>query len=98
MGDVLWDTTLPPGGAPAPARGIGALGPRVRHGVRRIGWGIPDQCMSTVTNFAVNIYIAHELGAVQYGAFALAFVTYSFALNASRGLASDPLLVRFSAT
>lgn len=31
-------------------------------------------------------------------AFALAYVTYGFALNAPRGLATDPLLVRFSGT
>ena len=54
--------------------------------------------MSSITNFAVNIYIARTLGAVQYGAFSLAYVTYGFALNASRGLATDPLLVRFSGT
>ena len=54
--------------------------------------------MSSITNFAVNIYIARTLGAVQYGAFSLAYVTYAFALNASRGLATDPLLVRFSGT
>jgi O-antigen/teichoic acid export membrane protein len=52
--------------------------------------------MSSISNFAVNIYIARTLGAVQYGAFALAYVTYAFALNASRGLATDPLMVRFS--
>jgi O-antigen/teichoic acid export membrane protein len=63
-----------------------------------MGWGVADQGMSSLTNFAVNIYIARELGAREYGAFALAFVTYAFALNASRGLATDPLLVRFSAT
>jgi O-antigen/teichoic acid export membrane protein len=63
---------------------------------RRLGWGVADQAVSSVTNFAVNIYIARDLGAVQYGAFALAYVTYGFALNASRGLATDPLLVRFS--
>jgi O-antigen/teichoic acid export membrane protein len=54
--------------------------------------------MSSMSNFAVNIYIAHTLGAVPYGAFGLAYVTYGFALNASRGLATDPLLVRFSGT
>lgn len=63
---------------------------------RRLGWGVADQAVSSITNFAVNIYIARDLGAVQYGAFALAYVTYGFALNASRGLATDPLLVRFS--
>ena len=54
--------------------------------------------MSSINNFAVNIYIARTLGAVQYGAFGLAQVTYGFALNASRGLATDPLLVRYSGT
>lgn len=66
--------------------------------IRRLGWGVADQAMSSLTNFAVNIIIARDLGAVQYGAFALAFVTYSFALNASRGLATDPFMVRFSGT
>ena len=65
---------------------------------RRLGWGVADQAMSSLTNFAVNIYIARTLGVAQYGAFSLAYVTYSFALNASRGLATDPLMVRFSGT
>jgi len=70
----------------------------VRQGVRRLGWGVADQAMSSISNFAVNIYIARTLGAVEYGAFGLAYVTYGFMLNASRGLATDPLLVRFSGT
>jgi len=69
-----------------------------RQAGRRLGWGVADQAMSSISNFAVNIYIARTLGAVQYGAFGLAYVTYGFALNASRGLATDPLLVRFSGT
>jgi O-antigen/teichoic acid export membrane protein len=76
-----------------------ALPWRLAHqAIRRLSWGIADQAMSSISNFAVNIYIARTLGAVQYGAFALAYVTYGFALNASRGLATDPLLVRFSDT
>ena len=70
----------------------------VRQAGRRLSWGVADQGMSSLSNFAVNIYIARTLGAVQYGAFALAYVTYGFVLNASRGLATDPLLVRFSGT
>ena len=68
------------------------------HAVRRIGWGIADQAMSSVTNFAVSIYVARTLGAEKFGAFSLAYVTYAFALNASRGLSTDPLMVRFSGT
>lgn len=71
---------------------------KIRRVTQRLTWGVADQGVSSMTNFAVNIYIARELGAVQYGAFSLAFVTYGFALNASRGLATDPLLVRFSGT
>jgi O-antigen/teichoic acid export membrane protein len=70
----------------------------VRHAIRRLGWGVADQAMSSISNFAVNIYIARTLGAAEYGAFGLAYVTYGFMLNASRGLATDPLLVRFSGT
>lgn len=66
--------------------------------VLRLGWGVTDQAVSSITNFAMSIYIARTLGAVQFGAFALAYLTYSFALNASRGLATDPLMVRFSGT
>ncbi len=70
---------------PAPAR-------------RRLGWGIADQAVSSLTNFAMVIYVARTVGAAQFGAFSLAYVTYSFALNASRGLATDPLVVRFTGT
>lgn len=68
----------------------------IRKALGRLSWGIADQGVSSLTNFAVNIFIAKELGAVAYGAFSLAYVTYAFSLNASRGLATDPLLVRFS--
>ena len=54
--------------------------------------------MSSLTNAAVSIYAARTLSAAHFGAFSLAYVTYSFALNASRGLATDPLMVRFSGT
>jgi O-antigen/teichoic acid export membrane protein len=87
------------GTARAGLRSKAAVLQRLRgQAVRRLGWGVVDQAASSVTNFAVNIVIAHDLGAVQYGAFSLAYVTYTFALNASRGLSTDPLLVRFSGT
>jgi O-antigen/teichoic acid export membrane protein len=63
---------------------------------RRLSWGVADQAVSSLTNFAVSIYVVRSLGATQFGAFSLAYVTYSFVLNASRGLATDPLMVRFS--
>lgn len=68
----------------------------VRAAAGRISWGLGDQAVSSITNFAVGIVVARTLGAVEFGAFSLAWVTYSVLLNLSRGLATDPLTVRHS--
>jgi len=62
----------------------------------RMSWGLADQAVSSLTNFAVGLAVARALGAVDFGIFALAWATFSAALNFSRGLGSDPLVVRFS--
>ena len=41
-------------------------------------------------------YVARSLGITEFGIFSLAWVTYGVVLNVSRGLATDPLVVRFS--
>ncbi|MEP9381739.1 hypothetical protein [Nocardioides sp. KR10-350] len=64
--------------------------------VRRLGWGVADQAVSSISNFAVSLVVARELGPHDFGVFSLAFVTYAVVLNASRGLATDTLMVRFS--
>lgn len=74
------------------------IGSVPRRIAQRFGWGLADQAMCSVSNAAVSFYVARELGATQFGAFSLAYVTYSFALTGSRGLATDPMLVRFSGT
>ena len=88
----------PGGEQPGQPRSGGLSWSRARQLGRRLGWGVADQGVSSLTNFVVNLYVARTLGAEQYGAFGLAWVTYAFALNASRGLATDPLMVRFSYT
>jgi O-antigen/teichoic acid export membrane protein len=67
-----------------------------RHLVRRLGWGVTDQAVSSLSNVLVSLVVAHALSPASFGAFSLAFVTYALVLNASRGLSTDPLLVRFS--
>jgi O-antigen/teichoic acid export membrane protein len=52
--------------------------------------------MSSLTNFLLSSLVARSLGTEQFGAFTLAYVTYGFASNASRGISIEPLLVRFS--
>ncbi|MFJ8083075.1 hypothetical protein ACIQ6Y_21020 [Streptomyces sp. NPDC096205] len=64
--------------------------------VGRLSWGLADQAVSSMTNFAVGIYVARSLGLAAFGVFSLAWVTYGVVLNVSRGLATDPLVVRFS--
>jgi O-antigen/teichoic acid export membrane protein len=71
-----------------------------RHGVvqavRRLGWGVADQGISSLSNFALGLFVARSFGANNFGAFTLAYITYTFVINAARGLATDPLLVRYS--
>ncbi|MER5734851.1 hypothetical protein ABT117_04120 [Streptomyces sp. NPDC002262] len=62
----------------------------------RLSWGLADQAASSVSNFAVGVYVARSLGVTAFGVFGLAWVTYGVVLNVSRGLATDPLVVRFS--
>ncbi|MDT0614348.1 hypothetical protein RM812_29655 [Streptomyces sp. DSM 40712] len=77
-------TTAPPAGS---AR---------RAVVGRLSWGLADQAASSMSNFVVGIYVARSLGVTAFGVFSLAWVTYGVVLNVSRGLATDPLVVRFS--
>lgn len=62
----------------------------------RLSWGLADQAVTSLVSFVVGIFVARSLGAVEFGAFSLAWVTYGVALNISRGLATDPLTVRYS--
>jgi O-antigen/teichoic acid export membrane protein len=64
--------------------------------MRRLGWGVADQGVSSLTNFAVVFLMAHSLGASDFGAFSLAYLTYGLCLNLSRAVSSYPLQVRYS--
>lgn len=61
----------------------------------RLSWGLADQAVSSLTNFILGATVARSLGGPAFGVFSLAWVTYGVALNVSRGLATDPLMVRF---
>lgn len=64
--------------------------------LRRISWSVADQAVSSLSNLLMGVIVARSLGPEGFGAFSLAFVTYSFILSAVRGPSTDPLLVRFS--
>jgi O-antigen/teichoic acid export membrane protein len=81
----------------APDAGQTSAGRHLLRGTaQRLGWGVGDQIVSSLSNFVVVLYVVRVLGATQFGAFTLAYVTYGFALSAARGLATSPLQVRFS--
>ncbi|MFC4082822.1 MATE family efflux transporter [Amycolatopsis samaneae] len=62
----------------------------------RLSWGLGDQAVSSLTNFVVGMFVARSLGPHAFGVFSIAWVTYGVLLNVSRGLATDPLMVRYS--
>jgi hypothetical protein len=86
-------TTAQQGGAQAGGRS----GRGIARAAGRLGWGLADQALSSLTNFTVSLLVARQVGIEQLGIFSLVFATYLLALGVSRSLNSDPLLVRYSA-
>ena len=80
--------------APTAPAGSGPHG--VIKAVRRLGWGVADQGISSLSNFALGLFVARSFGASNFGAFTLAYITYTVVINAARGLSTDPLVVRYS--
>ena len=70
--------------------------PRIHEVGRRLSWGVADQAISSPDQLHGRLWVARFLGPIGLGAFSIAFATYLIALNASRGLATDALLVRYS--
>jgi len=58
--------------------------PGVIQAARRLGWGVADQGISSLSNFALGLFVARSIGASGFGAFALAFITYTVVINAAR--------------
>ena len=79
------------------AQAGGRSGRGIARAAGRLGWGLGDQALSSLTNFTVSLLVAREVGIEQLGIFSLVFATYLLALGISRSLNSDPLLVRYSA-
>lgn len=63
---------------------------------RRFGWGTADQAFSSLTNFGLGVAIAHTVTPAAFGAFSLAFATYTVALGLVHAATSEVLSVRYS--
>lgn len=62
----------------------------------RAGWGMVDQALSSLTNFALSILVARDFSTADLGLFGLVFTSYLVALNVARPSSIEPLLIRFS--
>ena len=63
----------------------------------RAGWALGDQALSSLTNFAIGVIVARTVDPDGFGAFTLAFSTYLIGLNVARAIATQPLVIRYSA-
>lgn len=68
-------------------------GPRTRA---RAAWSLADQVIVSARNFAVLLIVIRETDASTAGAFGLVYATYFLLMAMVRGIAGDPLLIRFS--
>jgi O-antigen/teichoic acid export membrane protein len=66
--------------------------------VGRLGWGIGDQILASTTNFVLVFLVARSVSPRAFGAFSLAYTTYSLALGALRAVVAEPLIVRYSSS
>jgi len=64
----------------------------------RVGWGLADQALSSLTNFVLGIIVARTVDAAAFGAFSFAFTAYAVGLGMNRSIATQPLVIRYSAT
>jgi O-antigen/teichoic acid export membrane protein len=64
---------------------------------RQAGWTIADQLVVSATNFLLTIAVARAVDARTGGAFTYALLVFTFGLGLMRTIATDPLVIRFSA-
>ena len=69
---------------------------KTRRRAIRATWGVTDQALSSLMGLGLSIVVAHVVSPTEFGAFAMALAAYYMALGASRALASDIFVVRFS--
>jgi O-antigen/teichoic acid export membrane protein len=66
------------------------------RGLSRAGWGLADQALSSLTNFALGIFVARTVGVEEFGAFSLVFAVYLLLMSVCRAFPMEPLQIRYS--
>ena len=64
---------------------------------RRAFWGLFDQALSSLTNFALVLIVARHASPREFGGFALVFSIYLVLIGLGQALATGPLSVRYAA-
>lgn len=63
---------------------------------RRLGWGVADQGISSLTNLLPAVFVGRAVGAAEFGRFAGVMLAYQIASGLLRGVVSEPVIVRYS--
>lgn len=69
---------------------------RVPAAVRRAGWNVADQAVSSLSNLAVSLLIARSVDSTAFGGFTIAFTVFTLLTGFSRAVVTFPLGVRFA--
>lgn len=67
-----------------------------RRIVIRAGWGLFDQVVSSLTNFGLGFAMARVGTTAEFGAYGLVFATYLIAINITRPIAYELVIIRFT--
>lgn len=64
--------------------------------VRRAGWNLGEQVVSSLTNSILSFIVANSVDSVTFGGFAVAFTVFALVIGASRAISTSPLNIRFA--
>ena len=64
--------------------------------LRRFSWGVADQALSSLTNFALGLAVARSVATEELGLYTLVISAIWTVLGVSRVFSTDPLVMRYS--
>ena len=70
-----------------------------RGGLRRRGYSaLANEAIDSASNFIFSVWVAREVGATEFGAFAIALSIVQISVGISQGVATMPMMVRYAAS
>jgi hypothetical protein len=66
-----------------------------RSGVSSVSFTFADQAVSSASNVALTLFVAHNVGTTQFGAFTVIVGVYLIVTLVGRAIIGEPLLVKF---